>query len=130
MDKRYMQLFKEIARVTAISAEQVMDYDKSKNDEKGFETAKTMRDDFENLRDKLEEPDFDGVLTKNEYAKLLVGTLIVSNNLKDKVSALHKAIEGYEKDLAPRLQKVLDESGNDEEAQEIAEKIFIIEDNN
>lgn len=129
MDKKYIELFKELARVTAISAEQVMDYDKEKGDDKGYETAEIMRNDFSELQGKLEANDFDGVLTKAEYAKLLIGTLVIANTLRDKVTALNKAINGYEKDLAPKLQKVLDESNSDEEAQKIAEEIFIIDDN-
>jgi len=39
MDKKYIELFKEIASSTASSAEQVMDYDKAKGDDKGFEAA-------------------------------------------------------------------------------------------
>ena len=106
MDKKYIELFKEIARVTAISAEQVMDYDKKQGDEKGYETAEIMRNDFNELQDKLEANDFNGILTKAEYAKLLIGALIIANTLRDKVTALNKAIHGYEKDLAPKLQKI------------------------
>lgn len=106
-----------------------MDYDKEKGDDKGYETAEIMRNDFSELQGKLEANDFDGVLTKAEYAKLLIGTLVIANTLRDKVTALNKAINGYEKDLAPKLQKVLDESNSDEEAQKIAEEIFIIDDN-
>ena len=46
MDKRYVELFKELAKATAVSAEQVMDYDRAKNDEEGLKTAQTMRDDY------------------------------------------------------------------------------------
>ena len=129
MDKKYIELFKELARVTAISAEQVMDYDKEKGDDKGYETAEIMRNDFNELHNKLIADDFNGTLTKAEYAKLLIGTLIISNNLRDKVAALNKAITGYEKDLAPKLQKIIDDSNSDEEAQKIAEEILIINNN-
>lgn len=129
MDKKYIELFKEITRVTAISAEQVMEYDKKQSDEKGYEAARVMRDDFSELQDKLEANDFDGILTKAEYAKLLIGTLVIANTLRDKVTALNKAIHGYEKDLAPKLQKILDDSTSDNEAQKIAEEILIINNN-
>lgn len=106
-----------------------MDYDKEKGDDKGYETAEIMRNDFNELHNKLIADDFNGTLTKAEYAKLLIGTLIISNNLRDKVAALNKAITGYEKDLAPKLQKIIDDSNSDEEAQKIAEEILIINNN-
>ena len=33
MDKRYIELFKDLAQATAVSAEQVMEYDQKKGDE-------------------------------------------------------------------------------------------------
>ena len=129
MDKKYIELFRELAKATAIAAESVMDYDKEKGDDKGFETARIMRDDYEALHDKIAAETFDGILTKMDYTRLLVGTLIISNNLRDKVSALNKAIVGYEKDLAPKLQAIIDKAENDEMAQKLAEENFILDDN-
>ena len=129
MDKKYITLFKELSKSTAVLAEQVMDYDHEKKDEKGFETAKTMRDDFEALHDKLSAEDFDGILAKNDYAKLLVASLIISNNLRDKMNTLKKAIMGYENDLIPKLQNIVKDEVTDEEAQKIAEEIFVIDNN-
>ena len=129
MDKKYIELFKELSRSTAVLAEQVMDYDHEKEDEKGFETAKTMRDDFEALHDKLSAEDFDGILAKNDYAKLLVASLIISNNLRDKMNTIKKAIMGYENDLIPKLQNIVKDEVTDEEAQKIAEEIFVIDNN-
>ena len=49
MDKKYVTLFKDLAQATAASAESVMDYDRSQNDEKGLKTATIMRDDYQKL---------------------------------------------------------------------------------
>lgn len=128
MHKKYLELFKELTRATAVAAEQVMDYDKEKNDDKGFETAKTMRDDFEALHEKLIAESFDGNLTKAEYAKLLVGCYVIVGNLQDRIEALKKAIAGYQSDLVPKLSKII-EAENDAEAQKLADEHLIVETN-
>lgn len=128
MHSKYLDLFKELTRATAVAAEQVMDYDQAKNDEKGFDTAKTMRDDFEALNEKLNDKFFDGTLTKAEYAKLLVGCYVIVGNLQDRIEALRKAVAGYQSDLVPKLSKIID-AKDDESAQKIADEQFVIETN-
>lgn len=128
MHSKYLDLFKELTRATAVAAEQVMDYNQAKNDEKGFDTAKTMRDDFEALNEKLNDKSFDGTLTKAEYAKLLVGCYVIVGNLQDRIEALRKAIAGYQSDLVPKLSKII-EAEDDESAQKMADEQFVIETN-
>ena len=128
MHKKYLELFKELTRATAVAAEQVMDYDKEKKDDNGFETAKTMRDDFEALHEKLAAESFDGNLTKAEYAKLLVGCYVIVGNLQDRIEALKKAIAGYQSDLVPKLSKII-EAENDAEAQKLADEHLMVETN-
>ena len=127
MDKNYINLFIELTRATEVAAEQVMEYDKEKGDTKGFETAKLMRDDYAALHDKIKDKNFDGNLTKNEYAKLLAGAYIVKNNLQDKMTALKKAIQGYETDLIPKLTTIVEQGKTDEEAQKLANDNLIID---
>lgn len=129
MDKKYVELFKDLTKSTAVLAEQVMDYDHDKGDDKGFDTAKIMRDDFEALHDKLASDDFDGTLVKSDYAKLLVASLIISNNLRDRLNTLKKAIAGYESDLIPKLQNITKDEITEEEVQKLANKNFIIDNN-
>lgn len=125
MHKKYIELFKELAHATEIAAEQVMEYDKSKNDDKGYETAKTMRDDYAALYDKIKNETFDGILTKAEYAKILVGCYVTVGNLQDRIQALQKAIAGYQTDLVPKLDAVI-AAESDEQSQAIAEEQFQI----
>lgn len=126
MDKRYIDLFKELARATAVSAEQVMDYDHEKEDEKGYETAKTMRDDYEALYDRLND---EYNLTKSDAAKLLVGIMIQLNHMQDRIVALRKAVTGYQTDVIPKLQDIVDNAESDEDAAKIANEKFVIENN-
>lgn len=129
MDKKYLQLFKELSHATEISAEQVLEYDREKGDEKGAAAAETLHKDYIELYEKLANKDFDGVLTKADYARLLVGSYIVANNLQDKIKALQSALAGYQTNLIPKLNNVI-QAQTDEEAQEIAEKEFKIEETN
>lgn len=124
MDKKYLELFKELTRATAVSAEQVMEYDREKGDDKGVETAQSMRDDFEALHEKL-TTNFDGTLTKADFAKLLVGCYVTLGTLQNRMDALKKAIAGYQTDLMPKLDKIL-QAESDEEAMRIANEELII----
>ena len=128
MDKKYIELFKELARATAVAAEQVMDYDKEKKDDKGFDTAKMMRDDFETLHEKISAETFNGELTKAEYAKMLVGCYVIVGNLQDRIVALQKAVAGYQTDIVPKLSKII-EADTEEAAQTLAKELLVISEN-
>lgn len=126
MDKKYITLFKNLAQATAASAEQVMDYDKTKGDEKGFETAQIMRDDYQELTDRVTD---DFVLTKNDAARLLVAAMIQTNQLQDRMNLLRQAMTGYQSDVIPKLQEIVDKAETDEDALKMANEKFIIENN-
>lgn len=124
MDKKYIVLFKDLAQATAASAEQVMDYDREKGDEKGLATATTMRDDFQDLASKIDGDDY--VPTKADAARLLVGAMIQLNQIQDRLNNLKKAMTGYQSDVLPKLQAVVD-AEDDEAAGKIANEKFVIE---
>jgi len=129
MDKKYIELFKNLAQATAVTAEQVMDYDHSKNDEKGYDTAKIMRDDYQALTDSIDSLSEKYQPTKSDIAKLLVAAMVQTNQLQNRIDALKKAMTGYQTDVIPKLQEVLDKAENDDDAVRLAEEKFIIEDN-
>lgn len=126
MHSKYIELFKEIAKTTMVTAEQVMEYDKNKNDNKGYEAAQSLRDDFTTLYEKINSKEFNGQLEKADFARLLVGTLIVANQFSDRISALKKALSGYQADIIPKLQEVVDKAKDNDEAMKIAEEKFNI----
>lgn len=128
MDKKYITLFKDLAQATAVTAETVMDYDREKEDTKGLETATMMRDDYQALANTITDAGDNYVPTKSDAAKLLVGTMIMANQLQTKIDNLKKAMAGYQNDLIPKLQAVVD-AEDDEAVRKIAEEKFIIEDN-
>lgn len=127
MDKKYITLFKDLAQATAASAESVMDYNRSKNDEKGLSTATIMRDDFQALVDTIQEAGDNYAPTQPEAARLLVGAMVMVNQLQDKINALRKAITGYQTDVIPKLQEIVDNAGSDDDlARKMANEKFII----
>ena len=128
MDKKYITLFKELAQATAASAETVMDYDRDKGDQKGLDTATIMRDDYQALAESLSNLDEEYQINKADVAKLLVGAMIMTNQLQDRINNLKKAVTGYQTDVIPKLQKIVDEAKNDEEVTKMANELFIIED--
>lgn len=128
MDNKYVTLFKDLAQATAATAEQVMDYDSSKDDAKGLETATVMRDDYQNLADRLSAEEYS--MNKADAAKLYVAALIQINQLQDRLNALKKAMTGYQTEVMPKLQEIVDNIKTDEEAAKYADENFIIKDNN
>lgn len=121
MDKRYVELFTLIAQTTANLAEQVMEEHKKNNEEKGYQTAETMRNDFLNLHDKLGT---DEVLGKADYARLLVGAIIVTNQLDARIKSEQKALQGYKIDIIPKLDQI--NNADASETTELAESLFEI----
>lgn len=126
MDKKYIDLFKELAQATAASAEVVMDYDREKGDEGGLQTATIMRDDFQDLVGRIDVTEY--VISKADAAKFLVGSMIQVNQLQDRINNLKIAMTGYQTDVIPKLQKIMD-AENDEAAQKIADEEFVIKNN-
>lgn len=127
MDNKYLTLFREIARNTEIMAERVMAYDKEKKDDKGEKTAQTMRDDFAKLHDKFVAKDFNpDTITRSEWAKILVGAMVISNNLEEEIKKIKNAQRGYKIDLIPKLNRIMEETETDEEALTLANELFEI----
>lgn len=126
MDKKYITLFKELAQAVAASAEQVMDYDKQKEDDEGFKTATILRDDFQALVDKIND---EYVVNRTDAIKFLVGAMIMVNQLTDRIANLRQAVAGYQTDLIPKLQNIIDNTTDDIAASEMANTLFITDNN-
>ena len=127
MDKKYVTLFQRLAQATAASAESVMDYDKQNKDEKGLQAAITLRDDFQELSDKIKTAGENYAPTKNDAARLLVGAMVMANQLQNKMTDLRNAMSGYQTDVIPKLQDIVNNTTSDEEAITKANQIFVIE---
>ncbi len=126
MDKKYIELFKQLAQATAVSAEQVMQYNKTKGDENGVATATTMRNDYQELTDIIKNAGDTYVPNKLESARLLIGAMVQINQLQDRMNLLKNAMTGYQTDVIPKLQEIVDNAEDDEAARTMANEKFII----
>ena len=104
-----------------------MDYDREKDDAKGLATATVMRDDYQDLTDRLSSDDY--IISKSDAAKLLVGAMIQMNQLQDRIANLKKAMTGYQTDVMPKLQALVD-AAEDVDVAKLADEKFIIENEN
>ena len=111
MDKIYVELFTLISQSVANLAEQVMNDHQDKVETKEQETAQIMRDDYMNLHDKLTAGED---LAKADFARLLVGAIIVTNQLDARIKNEQKALDGYKIDVIPKLDRI-----NNVEADEV-----------
>lgn len=128
MHQKYAELFTELVHSAELIAEQVMEYDKKKNDERGMKTAQIMRDDYAKFYDKIRAKDFDfNTLKKADYAKILVATFIIANNMQDQITNMQNVLNGYQQDIIPKLQKVIKVEEEDKMA-EMANEVFQITD--
>ena len=121
MDSRYLELFTLIAQQIANLAEQVMNDHQDKGETKEQETAQTMRDDYLNLHDKLTS---NQELNKADYARLLVGTIIITNQLATRIQNEQKALDGYKLDIIPKLDQI--NNTDYDEVPSLAAKLFTI----
>ena len=121
MDSKYLELFTLIAQQIANLAEQVMNDHQDKGETKEQETAQTMRDDYLNLHDKLIS---NQELNKVDYARILVGAIIIANQLTARIQNEQKALDGYKLDIIPKLDQINNTEYDDVPA--LAAKLFTV----
>lgn len=121
MNGKYLELFTLIAQQIANLAEQVMNDHQDKGESKEQETAQTMRDDYLNLHDKLTS---NQELNKADYARILVGAIIIANQLTARIQNEQKALDGYKLDIIPKLDQINNTEYDDVPA--LAAKLFTV----
>ena len=129
MDKKYVELFRDLAQATAVAAEQVMEYDKSQGEDEAFEAAKLMRDRYQELAENLNTHGENYQLKKTDVAELLIASVTQQTQIEERIGNLRKALVGYQTDVTPKLQKILDAANDDNDAANLANENFILEDN-
>ena len=126
MDKKYIELFTQIAKTTAILSNQVAEYDHKNNNEKGAQDAISMKNDFQTLADKLSADDFDtNSLTLSDFRKILVGGLIVSNNISTRMAIMKKIMTEYS-NVISKMQRIVDECHTQEDIIKLSNELFSI----
>ena len=121
MNDLYMPLFSEIALAAENAAEQVKEYDEKKNDIEGLKAAQVMYQDYVALGEKLRKKE---ELQRNDFIKLLLGSMIATNNMETKLELLQKTINKYKTLITPKLQRIMNETTTDEEAKNLANELF------
>lgn len=128
MDKSYITLFTELAHATEVLSEKVLELNKEKNNEKGINAASTMREDYANLYDQMRAEDFDPTaLGRKEYAKFLVGAIIMAQQLEKQIERLKTSLSGYKIDIIPKLERIVNETKTDDESKALAEELFQVQ---
>jgi len=121
MDKTYKTLFATIARAIEVNAERVMEVNKKNNDEKGYQTAETMRADYATLYDNLSTDAYQP--TKADFARLLIGCSIVVTQLAAKIKKDQEILNAYKVDTMPKLQQVVN-AATDEDMEKLVNELF------
>lgn len=119
MDKKYAELFTLISQSVANLAEQVMNDHQDKGETKEQEVAQTMRDDYIALKEKLDNEE---ELNKSDFARLLVGAIIITNQLDARIKNEQKALDGYKIDIIPKLDRI--NSTEPDEVPSLAAELF------
>lgn len=125
MHERYIELFGEVARVMTLLLENALEYNYQQKDKEGIETATTMRDKYIHLQDKVQSKDFDpATLTRVEYIEFLIGFLTIAQNIEERIKRDELALNGYKTLMIPKLEKIMNETENDEQAKILSAEIF------
>lgn len=119
MNKQYLDLFQHLMLNCESSAEKI------KEEESNNAAAQQLWEGFSKLRDKLaSNPEC--VLNRSEYLILLTGSMIMKNQLLNDILNIQKTIQGYSLDVIPKLERIMNETKTDEEAQTLANQLFEI----
>lgn len=114
MDELYQVLFTKIVQDSITLTEHLINASKAKKDSNGEIMSQKLFDDFSALLEKLTNDS--NTLTKFDYTKLLVGTLMIINSLQEKILEYQQVINHYEKTLIPGLQKIANSTTEDIES--------------
>ena len=123
MDRLYVNIFSEISHAISLTAAQLIQSDKKIDVDEHAVTV--MHEDYDKLYELLKDRNFNPVnLERTDYIKLLVGAIIVAKNLEQKIETETKALNGYKTDTIPKLERILNETENSEEARQLAYELF------
>lgn len=122
MDTRIKQLFQTICERMAVTAEIAANDKSTVVDMKNQKNAFLMRDNFQDLKDKLatDEP-----LTKKDYISLYAGAQLMTRQLDANINVWRKTRQQYQEWVIPKLKQVVDETGD---FNALADEIFVLKD--
>jgi len=89
-----------------------------------------MRDDYQELADTIKSAGDNYIINHKDAAKLLVGAIIIVNQVQDKIKVLQNAVTSYQVDIIPKLKDIVDNATDDIVANQMANEKFVIKEEN
>lgn len=117
---KYMELFQIICQRLELNAERAMEANKSNGKLEEYKNAKQMREDFGAVYDKITS---NTVLTKDDYATITKGTVVIINLLEKEVKDKTMVVDYYKSDILSKLGEVLKLEDGEEFSKKV-EEIF------
>ena len=125
MDKKYIELFSELTQKMAVCAEQVEAYENQNGNKKNTDISKEMKEKYLRLYAKINET---YEMTKEDAVSLYVAASIMAQRIEQQIKDLKTALVGYQTDLIPKLERVID-AKTEEASRLIAKEKFILDSN-
>ena len=100
MSEQYFKLFSLIAHTGANIAEQVMEQNKSEGKLKEYSTSKQMRDDYLELKAKMDNKE---IPAETDFSQLYIAAGLVVQQLEAKLAKDQLVIKAYREDMMPKL---------------------------
>lgn len=121
---KYMELFQTICQRLELNAERAMEANKSNGKLEEYKNAKQMREDFGAVYDKITS---NTVLTKDDYATITKGTVVIINLLEKEIKDKTMVVDYYKSDILSKLGEVLKLEDGREFSKKV-EEIFSLND--
>ena len=121
---KYMELFQTICQRLELNAERAMEANKSNGKLEEYKNAKQMREDFGAVYDKITS---NTVLTKDDYATITKGTVVIINLLEKEIKDKTMVVDYYKSDILSKLGEVLKLEDGGEFSKKV-EEIFSLND--
>ena len=121
---KYMELFQTICQRLELKAERAMEANKSNGKLEEYKNAKQMREDFGAVYDKITS---NTVLTKDDYATITKGTVVIINLLEKEIKDTTMVVDCYKSDILSKLGEILKLEENEKFSKKV-EEIFSLND--
>lgn len=121
---KYMELFQTICQRLELNAERAMEANKANGKLEEYKNAKQMREDFGAVYDKITS---NTALTKDDYATITKGTVVIINLLEKEIKDKTMVAEYYKSDILSKLGEVLKLEDGGEFSKKV-EEIFSLND--
>lgn len=121
MTQEWKDLLELVARNGAINAEQAMDVTKQQDPNADISTLTTMRDKFEDLKDRIHD---DKPLAGMDFVNLWTGASVSCVLIEKNIKTWQAVVKTYQDTLLPKLYEIASLAAEPEKQQELFEDFF------